>query len=34
MTNDINEANDSVSTREREWLDDYFGDKISYTEEC
>ena len=33
MTNDINEANDSISVREREWLNDYFGDKISYIEE-
>jgi hypothetical protein len=33
MTNDINEANDDISAREREWLDDYFGDKISYIEE-
>jgi len=33
MTNDINEANDGISAREREWLDDYFGDKISYIEE-
>lgn len=32
-TNDINEANDGISAREREWLDDYFGDKISYIEE-
>lgn len=33
MTNDINEANDSISACEREWLDDFFGDKISYIEE-
>lgn len=33
MTNDIDEANDSISAREREWLNDYFGDKISYIEE-
>lgn len=33
MTNDISEANDSISARERDWLDDFFGDKISYIEE-
>lgn len=33
MTNDINEANDGISARERDWLDDFFGDKISYIEE-
>lgn len=33
MTNDIREANDSVSACERDWLDDFFGDKISYIEE-
>lgn len=33
MTNDINEANDSISACERRWLDDFFGDKISYIEE-
>ena len=33
MTNDINEANDSISACEREWLDNFFGDKISYIEE-
>lgn len=33
MTNDINEANDSIAACERRWLDDYFGDKISYIEE-
>lgn len=33
MTNDINKANDGISAREREWLDGYFGDKISYIEE-
>lgn len=33
MTNDINEANDSISACERDWLDDFFGDKISYIEE-
>ena len=34
MTNDIREANDSISACERDWLDDFFGDKISYIEEC
>ena len=34
MTNDIGEANDEISARERDWLDDFFGDKISYIEEC
>lgn len=34
MTNDIGEANDGISARERDWLDDFFGDKISYIEEC
>lgn len=33
MTNDINEANDSISACERDWLDDFFGYKISYIEE-
>lgn len=33
MTNDINEANDNIYARERDWLDDFFGDKISYIEE-
>lgn len=33
MTNDIGEANDSISARERDWLDDFFGDNISYIEE-
>lgn len=32
MTNDYDEANDGISDREREWLNDFFGDKISYTE--
>lgn len=33
MTNDYNEANDGISYREREWLNDFFGDKIFYHEE-
>lgn len=33
MTNDYNEANDDISGREREWLNDFFGDKIYYHEE-
>lgn len=33
MTNDIREANDSISACECDWLDDFFGDKISYVEE-
>nr|DAW15457.1 MAG TPA: hypothetical protein [Caudoviricetes sp.] len=33
MTNDIGEANDGISARERDWLDDFFGDKISYIKE-
>ena len=33
MTNDIGEANDGISARERDWLDDFFGNKISYIEE-
>lgn len=33
MTNDISGANDGISARERDWLDDFFGDKISYIEE-
>lgn len=32
-TNDYNEANDGISGREREWLNDFFGDKIYYIEE-
>ena len=33
MTNDISGANDGISARERDWLDDFFGDKISYIQE-
>lgn len=33
MTNDISGANDEISARERDWLDDFFGGKISYIEE-
>lgn len=33
MTNNYTEANDGISARERDWLDDFFGDKISYIEE-
>ena len=33
MTNNYDEANDNISDRERDWLDDFFGDKISYIEE-
>lgn len=33
MTNDISEANDSISACERDWLNDFFGDKIDYIEE-
>lgn len=33
MTNDRDEANDSISSLEREWLNNFFGDKISYIEE-
>lgn len=33
MTNDVGEANDGISARERDLLDDFFGDKISYIEE-
>lgn len=33
MTNDIREANDNISACERDWLDDFFGDKINYIEE-
>lgn len=33
MTNNYAEANDSISSLEREWLDNFFGDKISYIEE-
>ena len=32
MTNDRDEANDSISSLEREWLNNFFGDKISYIE--
>jgi len=33
MTNNCAEANDSISSLEREWLNNFFGDKISYIEE-
>lgn len=33
MTNNYAEANDSISSLERKWLDNFFGDKISYIEE-
>lgn len=33
MTNNYTEANDSISSLEREWLNNFFGDKISYIEE-
>lgn len=33
MTNDRDEASDSISSLEREWLNNFFGDKISYIEE-
>ena len=33
MTNNCAEANDSISSLERGWLDNFFGDKISYIEE-
>lgn len=33
MTNNYAEANDSISSLEREWLDNFFGDKISYIDE-
>ncbi len=33
MTNNYAGANDSISSLEREWLDSFFGDKISYIEE-
>lgn len=33
MTNDYDEANDGISDHEREWLNDFFGDKIYYLEE-
>lgn len=33
MTNNYTEANDSISSLEREWLDNFFSDKISYIEE-
>lgn len=33
MTNDISGANDGISARERDWLDDFFGGKIRYIEE-
>lgn len=32
MTNSMTGANDSISEQERGWLNDFFGDKISYTE--
>ena len=32
MTSSIDEADDDISVRERELLDDLFGDKISYIE--
>lgn len=32
MTNSMTDANDSISEQERGWLNDFFGDKISYTE--
>ena len=32
MTNDYDEANDGISDHEREWLNDFFGDKIYYLE--
>ena len=34
MTNNYTEANDGISSLEREWLNNFFGDKISYIEEC
>lgn len=33
MTNNYDEANDGISDHEREWLNDFFGDKIYYLEE-
>ena len=33
MTNNYTEANDGISSLEREWLNNFFGDKISYIEE-
>lgn len=33
MTNDIGKANDGISARKRDWLDDFFGDKIDYIKE-
>lgn len=33
MTNNYTEANDSISSLEREWLNNFFGNKISYIEE-
>lgn len=33
MTNNYIEANNSISSLEREWLNNFFGDKISYIEE-
>ena len=33
MTNNRAEASDGISSLEREWLGDFFGDKISYIEE-
>lgn len=33
MTNDYSEANNGISRLEREWLNNFFGDKISYIEE-
>ena len=33
MTNNYAEANNSISSLEREWLNNFFGDKISYIEE-
>ena len=33
MTNNYAEANNSISSLEREWLNDFFGDKIYYLEE-
>lgn len=32
-TNNYAEANNSISSLERKWLDNFFGDKISYIEE-
>ena len=33
MTNDRAEASDGISSLEREWLNNFFGNKISYIEE-